>query len=111
MKYCAKCNNLMLDRRPSCLRCGNESPSTVSQKLHGFTEAHPVSGDDTRREIVSGTFFSPTPQWVTKHFASEQGYGSAFFSQALRKDAMVSMGIGKMVVEFFSEAISTMVCR
>jgi hypothetical protein len=58
MKYCAKCNNLMLDRRPSCLRCGNESPSTVSQKLHGFTEAHPVSGDDTRREIVSGTFFS-----------------------------------------------------
>ena len=72
----------------------------------------------TCREMVPGTFSSslvpfslPTPQWVTKHFASEQGYGSAFFSQALRKGAMVSMGIGKMVVEFLSEAISTMVCR
>ena len=42
---------------------------------------------------------------------SQQDYGSVFFSQALRKGAMVSMGIGKMVVEFFSAAISTRVCR
>jgi len=41
----------------------------------------------------------------------QQGYGSTFFSQALRKGAMVSMGIGKMVVEFFSAEISTRVCR
>jgi hypothetical protein len=41
----------------------------------------------------------------------QQGCGSTFFSQALRKGAMVSMGIGKMVVEFFSAGISTRVCR
>ena len=41
----------------------------------------------------------------------EPVYGSVFFSHALRKGAMVSMGIGKMVVEFFSAATSTRVWR
>ena len=40
-----------------------------------------------------------------------EAYGSVLFLQYLRKGAMVSMGIGKIVVEFFSAAISTRVCR
>ena len=39
------------------------------------------------------------------------GYGSACLVQCFRKGAMVSIGMGKMVVEFFSAAISTRVCR
>ena len=40
-----------------------------------------------------------------------EAYGSVLLPQYLRKGAMVSIGIGKIVVEFFSAAISTRVCR
>lgn len=38
-------------------------------------------------------------------------YGSACLAQCFRKGAMVSIGMGKIVVEFFSAATSTRVCR
>ena len=41
----------------------------------------------------------------------QMDYGSACLPQCLRKGAMVSMGMGKIVVELFSEAISVTVCR
>ena len=40
-----------------------------------------------------------------------EAYGAAFVLQFLRKGAMVSIGMGKIVVEFFPAAISTRVCR
>jgi hypothetical protein len=40
-----------------------------------------------------------------------EAYGSVLLPQYLRRGAMVSIGIGKIVVEFFSAPISTRVCR
>src|ERR1043165_1155877 len=41
----------------------------------------------------------------------QKGYGSVCLPQYLRKGAMVSMGMGKIVVEFLSAEISTRVWR
>jgi len=84
----------------------NRIPATCREMGSGSTRIR-VLREDLEPELT------PFPSHNGSRSISfpQRGYGSAFFSQALRKGAMVSMGIGKMVVEFFSAEISTRVCR
>lgn len=43
--------------------------------------------------------------------AGIQGFEEVLSGRALRNGASVSMGMGKMMVEFFSAATSTRVCK
>jgi hypothetical protein len=58
-----------------------------------------------KREICSGQFVHRDGQ------TTQINYGSICLPQCFKNGAIVSIGMGKMVVEFFSAAISTNVCR
>src|SRR5215469_12815198 len=78
----------------------SRGPATRSRNLPACElKANMVGGTKNPGRSVLGTLMP----WADRvHY---------FWPSPLRKEVMVSMGMGKIVVEFFSAAISTRVCK